>query len=240
MTLLLGGARALLAALPMVLCASAVPAADFSGTIDAPALDWSGFYVGANAGGGMLSSTTTDYQAFIMGGPGGDFSQSAEGYLIGGTVGLNLQSGAAVFGVEADLQWSSLAANRSLVAGAIENNASWNWFGTLRARGGLAVDRAFGYVTAGVAAVDAHYFYGWLTPVSPEYDVAVDSIEYGLTAGAGVEYAVADNLSLKLDYLYVGLPTKQVVEEGGFGDEYDFDFVSSAHIVRAGLNLRFQ
>jgi len=238
MTLYTGGARTALA-LALVCLALPTEAADLSTEIDAPALNWSGFYVGVNAGGGILSATTTDYQAFIMGGVGGDFSQSAEGYLLGGTVGFNVQSGAAVFGLEADLQWSSLAADRSLVAGAIENNANWDWFGTLRARGGVAVDNVLGYVTAGVAVVNAHHFYGWLTPVSPEYDVAVDSVEYGLTAGAGVEYAVTDNMSLKLDYLYVGLPTKQVIEEGGFGDEYDFDFVSSAHVVRAGLNFRF-
>ncbi|MBK8083889.1 MAG: porin family protein [Devosia sp.] len=240
MTLLTGRARVLLAALTLTCAAVPATASDLHGLIDAPALDWSGFYVGATAGGGILSATTTDYQAFIMGGVGGDFSQSAEGYLLGGTVGFNVQSGAAVFGVEADLQWSSLAANRSLVAGAIENNASWDWFGTVRARGGIAIDRALGYVTAGLAVVNTQYFYGWLTPVSPEYDVAVDSIEYGLTAGAGVEYALTDSMSIKLDYLYLGLPTKPVVEEGGFGDEYDFDFVSSAHVVRAGLNVRFQ
>lgn len=238
MTVHIGGARTALA-LTLVSLALPAEAADFPAQIDAPALDWSGFYVGVNAGGGLLSATTTDYQAFILGGVGGDLSQSATGYLLGGTAGFNVQSGQMVFGIESDLQWSSLAADRSLSAGLIENNASWDWFGTLRVRGGVAVDRAMAYVTAGVAAVGANHFYGWLLPPSPEFDVDVSSTEFGITAGAGVEYALSENLSLKLDYLYVGLPTKQVVEAGGFGDEYDFDFLSSAHVARAGLNFRF-
>lgn len=69
--------------------------------------------------------------------------------------------------------------------------------------------------------------------------MAVSGTQLGLTAGAGVEYALTDNMSVKLDYLYVGLPSMPHVEDGAFGDTYDFDFQSSAHIVRAGLNVRF-
>jgi len=117
----------------------------------------------------------------------------------------------------------------------IENNGDWDWFGTLRLRGGVAVDQALVYVTAGVAAVGANYFYGWTTPPDPAFDVVSDDVQYGFTAGAGVEYALSDSMSVKLEYLYLGLPTTSVTEV----DESTYDFTSSAHIARAGLNFHF-
>lgn len=83
-----------------------------------------------------------------MGGGGGDFSQSAGGWLAGGTAGFNVQTGQAVFGIEADLEKGFLSTQRSLSGGSIENNSSWDWLGTLRARAGVASDRTLVYVTA--------------------------------------------------------------------------------------------
>src|SRR5271157_5672844 len=62
------------------------------------AYNWTGFYFGANGGGGWghswWSANTT----------GIDLS----GGLVGGTTGYNWQAGKVVFGVEGDVDWSAL------------------------------------------------------------------------------------------------------------------------------------
>lgn len=207
-------------------------AADMDGT----GYDWSGIYVGVNGGIGALTETTTDYQGFINGYTGGDFSQTEMGGFLGGTVGVNQQIGSAVFGVEADLQWANMESHRDLSGGLYENGGAWDWYATLRARAGLAHENTMAYVTAGVAAVSVDYDYGQLaTPVPPGYHLDVSGTEYGLAAGAGVEHAFTDKVSLKLEYLYIGLPTNN--QTGIYADDYDF--VSSAHLARLGLNYRF-
>ena len=60
---------------------------------------WTGFYVGINGGYGWGKSNQT--------GNGPDFSISPKGWLAGGTLGYNLQTGAWVWGLETDLDWSN-------------------------------------------------------------------------------------------------------------------------------------
>lgn len=73
-------------------------------------------------------------------------------------------------------------------------------FGTVRGRLGYAWERVLPYVTGGLAVVDS---------------------DTGWTAGAGVEVAVSDNVSLRGEYLHF--------------DVTDFE----GDIVRAGINFRF-
>ena len=230
MTLFSTGARSALV-LALVCLAAPVTAADFSAPIDTPVLDWSGFYVGIVAGGGLMSETTTEHGMSIYGGGATD---SVFGGLVGGTVGYNIQTGAAVFGLEADLQTTSLATDKTFADTVTVNSSSWDWLATVRGRGGIAVDNAMAYVTAGVAAVSTDYFYGRSDLMTGMYAES-SGIEYGFTAGVGVEYALGDNMSVKAEYLYLGLPSRTAATD--FSEEVDF--VSSASIARVGLNFRF-
>src|SRR5712692_9641712 len=73
------------------------------------AFSWSGFYVGAVAGAGIVTPQFNDKGQFCTGGSwqAGDWA-----FTGGGTVGYNWQSGSAVFGVEADFSGTNF--NRSL------------------------------------------------------------------------------------------------------------------------------
>jgi outer membrane immunogenic protein len=64
----------------------------------AQAYNWSGFYIGANGGGGWAHSYW-DANATGM---------NLSGAQVGGTAGYNWQAGNAVFGLEGDLDWSNL------------------------------------------------------------------------------------------------------------------------------------
>ncbi|WP_055045642.1 outer membrane protein [Devosia sp. A16] len=220
----------LVSALTICVAAPAV-AADFMEPVvvtDSASYDWSGFYIGLNAGVGLLSHTTTEYEGNIW--DYGDFSASGFGASVGATIGANAQFGAGVVGVEADINWSGLSTSSSWDGGDIENNVDWNWYGTLRARAGLAVDQALIYATAGAAFVDTSYYYGYVDDFA-----SFDGIQVGLTAGVGAEYALSDNMSVKAEYLYIGLPTETVLDDS----DTPIDFTSSAHVVRAGLNWSF-
>ena len=203
---------------------------------DMPSYYWDGLYIGANAGAGAITGTTTDYSGYLS--PGGmpaQFSQTALGGLVGVTAGYNLQFGQAVLGVEGDLQWTSLKADSTFGIGYM-SNSDWDWFGTVRARAGVAFDRGLVYATAGGVFAHSLYDYG---PQVPDGDVASDSIEWGLAAGAGVEYALTDHLSAKLEYIDLILPTKHAGNGDFLTPPGEIDFVSGVQIARAGVNFHF-
>src|SRR5215212_8740373 len=78
------------------------------------------------------------------------------GFVGGGQIGYNMQFGSFVLGAEADLQYADLGGKGRYIqrAGAwynIGNGGGLDYFGTVRARLGLAIDRALVYGTGGFA-----------------------------------------------------------------------------------------
>jgi outer membrane receptor protein involved in Fe transport len=107
--------------------------------------NWSGFYLGLNAGGAFGINTMT------ASGGGGSASVKEPGFLGGAQVGANYQTGPVVWGFEADYDASTQ--NKSLPAGVLTGSTSQTpWFATLRGRVGMAFDRTLVYGTAGGAA----------------------------------------------------------------------------------------
>jgi outer membrane immunogenic protein len=103
-------------------------------------------------------------------------------------------------------------------------------FGTARARVGYAFNNFLPYVTGGVAY--GKFFAGLGTVPSL---AGSDVIRTEWAAGAGVEYALSANWSVKAEYLYVDLGsyvygafvgTPFTAEDGRF------------HVIRAGLNYK--
>jgi outer membrane immunogenic protein len=144
---------------------AAPPAPVFSAV---PVFTWTGFYVGVNAGYGWQDSN--DGSVFVPGGtiPGvagggtivyGD--DNGDGFVGGGQIGYNYQIGSFVLGLEADLQWADLGGNNGTAlvpaaftaAGFIPAGTAGgiDWFGTVRARAGVAVGQALIYATGGFA-----------------------------------------------------------------------------------------
>lgn len=141
--------------------------------------NWSGFYLGLNGGYGWGRSSWSDPTA---GADSGSFSTN--GGLIGGQMGYNWQTGAAVIGLETDADWTNIKGSTAgpggvcAIDGAGMCQTQQNWIGTTRLRLGYAADRWLPYVTGGVA-------YG---------DIQVNQItgnasttRAGWTAGGGLE-----------------------------------------------------
>ena len=161
-----------------------------------------------------------DWSGFYVGVYGGyGFGESsaagvdedADGGLAGGTIGFNMQNGSFVYGIEADGGWSGIEDDI--------DDLSVTWTSTVRGRIGYAFDSVLLYATGGgaIGGVESDITGG-------------DDTRLGFAVGGGVEAALTDNISAKVEYLYVDLG-----EDDLGGIDYDFD----AHTVKAGLNFHF-
>ena len=126
----------------------------------APALaavyDWTGFYIGVNAGVGLGRDRLQ--QDWLNSGSPYSIYTSPQGGFGGAQIGYNWQTGSVlgpiVFGVEADIQGAGLSDDRtnlSLAGITATYGQKLDWFGTARGRIGIANGPVLSYVTAGYA-----------------------------------------------------------------------------------------
>lgn len=199
-----------------------------------PFYNWSGFYVGINAGagGGPVSPINNLNGLPENNSPGLLYVDQQHhrmgGGFVGGQAGYNHQfNNNFVVGIESDLQWSNIAAirgdttrgdyniNTGNPTGGLdqsETRVQQNWFGTTRLRAGYTfADRFLAYVTGGIAY--SNFSIGNSGTRTQTYP-ANDLIEYnagtasttriGWVAGAGFELGITSRVSLKSEYLYTG------------------------------------
>lgn len=224
--LITAGAAAVAGLLTVSTCAQAADLAPSPAPVPTPAAyNWNGLYLGLNAGGVFGSEANT-----ASGGVSASANQNLPGFVGGAQIGVNYQTGAVVWGFEADFDASTQ--NGSLPSGVLSGTSQMPWFGTLRGRLGLAFDRFLIYGTAGGAAGELRS--NFTVPIG----TASTTVTYGTwTAGAGIEYGITDNLSARAEYLYldtgnvgtgsIGPPTATITTR------------LKDNLVRAGLNYRF-
>jgi outer membrane immunogenic protein len=183
----------------------------------APAFSWVGFYLGINGGGGWGRSQWDGVGKFDI-----------SGALIGGTIGYNWQINQFVLGVEGDIDWSGIKGSTTIACppGCETRN---HWLSTVRGRAGYAFGRVLPFVTAGLAVGDIH-------PSVPGFP-AGSSTTAGWTIGAGLEFGIISNVSVKAEYLYVNLGEFNCGLNCGLAGNGNVSFYSN--IFRAGLNVHF-
>lgn len=165
--------------------------------------NWAGAYAGVNIGyqWGKVSNTSTE--------PSG-----LEGGLQGG---YNWQNGQFVYGAETDLQ----------ISGADDTFAPYKfsnpWFGTLRARAGMAMNNILFYGTVGLA-------YGGVKGETG--GLAESKTHVGWALGLGAEVGFTPNWSAKLEYLYTDLSSRAYSITGT-------DNGLSSSVLRVGVNYHF-
>ena len=197
-------------------------------------MNWTGFYVGVNGGygwGDAVTASLTDPAkskavALSSGRPGG--------FVGGGQAGYNWQSGHWLFGFEADIQYADLG-------GAIDwgsyrflglKNGDGQYFGTVRARLGYAMDRTLIYFTGGFA-------YGGLIDNSLTGNATSNQ---GYTLGGGFEYAFTENWTGRFEGLYVNLESKakQLTLTNSAGTfTVNTLPTDGAGLIRMGVNYKF-
>lgn len=171
------------------------------------AYDWSGIYAGGHVG------VSND-------GFPNPFSNKT-GWSLGGQVGANFQSGMFVYGAEMDASFSNGTVYN--IANGAQLERSFD--AAAKARAGVALDRTLVYGTAG---------YG-VTKFTPKSNVSSgDNWEGGILLGAGVEQAISDKVSGKLEYNHVDYG-KVRSTVGGVKQSDELD----SNTLKAGLNYRF-
>lgn len=188
--------------------------------------DWTGFYLGVNAGYGFGDEAET-----VLVFPDGSRRRSEEGDIDGVDggvqVGYSHQFGRFVLGGEADFQLSNQNGSASLASIGFPRSSfelEYESFGTVRVRAGFSINRVLLYGTGGYAYAEVEdRFTGQLAEVLPPRSVSLD----GVAIGAGVETRLAGRLSLKGEVLSFE-----------FDDEPDFEG-SEFFSARVGLNWWF-
>ncbi len=237
--------KKLLASAVALTLASGAFAADLRIPAKAPAMmaaayDWTGFYLGGNAGVGLGRDRTQHFVPAPTFPSSDSLYLSPQGGLGGGQLGYNWQTGSVfgplVFGVEADIQGAGLrddgtdVANASPPGGRILYKQQLDWFGTVRGRVGIANGPVLSYVTGG-------YAYGSVNTTVTEGSAAFSTgnrLQSGWTVGSGVEASLGGNWTGKIEYLYLNL-----------GNRSDTLFATQTlnteireNIFRVGLNYR--
>ncbi|QUS37951.1 porin family protein [Tardiphaga alba] len=197
--------------------------------------NWTGFYIGVNAGVGVGRDRIT--HSFTN----DSLYRTPQGGFGGGQIGWNWQTdsflGPLVYGLEADIQGSGMTDGRTSVVGANTLPTAYSqkldWFGTVRGRLGLATGPVLSYVTAGFA-------YGNVNSTITETGVgAVSSSRTatGWTVGSGVEAALGGNWTGKIEYLYLNLGSRSIAFDAPFAGQLANSELRE-NLFRVGLNYR--
>lgn len=215
----------------------------------ADTFSWTGGYIGLNAGyagGKFKHHIGTEFEESIaaraISGPSGSLDITASGFVGGIQAGYNWQMDQTVIGIETDIQATNLKGELSGTIdelGGLEVGTKIKWFGTTRLRlGYVPTERLMIYATGGVA-------YGKVETYGSIYDYSGGGVGFsssktraGYTVGAGAEYAINDNWTLKSEYLYTDLGKNKFT----LGDEFtrvNIEAKSAFHTVRVGVNYKF-
>jgi outer membrane immunogenic protein len=240
----------------------------------AAVFSWTGCYGGGSVGAafGRSDFSWTDIQEVPTGFTAGaatvlpaaaNARLSDTGVAAGVQVGCNYQTGALVFGGEADIQWTDIKTSRTatslgntnggpatIVPGAISESLSSDWLSTFRGRVGYAWDRVLVYGTGGLAVANVRTFDQVCFPTAgiPGCNTASNSsTRTGWVAGGGIEWAFAPSWSIKGEYLYADLGntgSQSILTTAAGATPFPLATINHNHnfieqTARVGVNYRF-
>jgi outer membrane immunogenic protein len=242
--------------------AADIPAPVYKAPVAAAVYNWTGFYLGGNAGvsAGVAPLTQTSAVPPFPAGINNQSTHDAFGAVGGLQAGYNRQIGKVVWGIEGDVQLSGQRSDPSCLTFCDFNFQTPTqiqfdsvaqripWFATLRGRFGYAAGPTLFYLTAGAAFADIKTTYG--TTELATFNGTISDRRAGLAVGGGIEAAVSGNWTARIEYLYLDFGSvnetfRYNAPGGGFGPPGPIPIVSvvsgnvSDHILRAGVNYRF-
>ena len=236
----------------IVLSSAAVLAADLPvrytkapPPVMAPVFNWTGCYVGVHAGAGAMHDTWTD--------------ENGTGGLAGGQLGCNYQDGNWVFGVEGEGCWSGIKATSASSSslnteglGSSNTDTTKNKYDfSIAARAGIAFDRTLVYGKAGWVWGKFDFFSTATDPCCSltggpfvATESASDTLN-GLLLGVGIEHAITNNWTVKLEYNYLRYGSKELSITGCDNDStpacshFTNTYHADKQIFKVGANYLF-
>ena len=223
----------------------------------APGTNWTGAYIGAQGGYGWGQTQWPDVFGAVP--PFGSLPRyDHSGWIAGGTIGINAQTGRFVFGVEGEILATAikgnLATSDNAFGGALVNStfsSKIDWLALASARAGFVVgDRLMLYGKGGLAiAEEQHTATATQSVPAMSINMSGKAVHTGVVVGAGGEYAFAPNWSIKAEYDYIKMFAQQVqftanVVGGPFGVgattvQTADRITQDLHLVKFGVNYHF-
>jgi len=187
----------------------------------------SGAFIGAQAGYGFGHKRWPDLGAAIAPVvylPGYD----TRGWLGGGTIGVNAQAGVFVFGVEGEIMGTDVKGSQTTAIAipaatqTLSYDSKIDWLALATARAGfVAGDRLMFYGKGGIAIAQERHNFNFTTlaapggpPGSAIAAFPAKAVHTGIVVGAGGEYALGNNWSVKLEYDYIKMFAQQATAQG--------------------------
>jgi outer membrane immunogenic protein len=219
---------------------------------------WTGFYLGFNGGWGWsnTSANITPFGPVAASFGGGSFSRNADGAIFGGQLGYNYQTGNWVWGVEGDFDGASINKGRASTFAPIPGSVVFNdgaafhanvdWLATIRGRLGYTWGPGMIYITGGGAWSEFK-----LNALACEGIAGIcgagnfNTTRSGWVIGAGYEWMIAPNWSVRGEYLYYSFNNNNfngnislapLATGSGFNVNNN---KTEINVVRLGLNYKF-
>lgn len=220
----------LLAGLALAISTAGASAADAG---SAAGFVWTGGYIGLQAGyAGGDSRYSNEWGEFANHDPDGLFGGVYAGY--------NHQlSNNIVLGVEADISAGSIDSSvdhywsEGNIATGHVANAKLKRSAALRARFGYAADRFMPYLAAGVSF--GKYEFNLDHNGAGTMDFKDERSLTGWNIGAGLDFAVTQNVLVRAEYRYTDFGTKDFQHDWGGNSKIDL----ATHDVRLGVAYKF-
>jgi outer membrane immunogenic protein len=223
-----------------------------------PVWNWTGFYAGVHAGAGWGTTESTLTSISGLGVPVTPVNlpiaqNNRSGFLGGGQIGYNYQSGWAVFGVQADIAGLDVKGTTPCIT-VLSCTAKSDWLATATGRiGGVVADKTLVYAKGGAAWLNTTHSVtlpavgiGGIGGLGVGGTASTGTTSFGWLIGAGAEYAFSPNWSAFLEYDYMEFDSKNAALDlsalGGLGAGAatgNVAFKNKLSIAKIGINYKF-
>jgi outer membrane immunogenic protein len=237
--------KILMAAAVAVLCGSGAQAADLAAhappeVVATSATNWGGFYAGIFGG---VAASNPQFSIDPTGGPTfATIDVTGNGFLGGGRIGYDFDAGPALLGVYGDIAatsiQSSISANAPglLLGTSVNASSKLDWVGTIQAKLGMPVsDSLLVYAHGGFAHGHTSQTASLTIGGGGPAPFTASQDRNGWVLGAGVEFAVTNNLFFNTEYSYTDLGTAAITSFG----VATLNEKLAYHQITAGLSYKF-
>jgi len=242
------------------------PAAHANDNENAPSYKWTGVYIGGNIGGafghaapktrvaptgiGNVYFTGNDFELIEDAGKN-PFNPNS--LMSGAQIGYNHQYKRLIFGLETGFDYFNLDRAHSLTREyqtapgsfyTLQNHVTTNWLYTLQTRLGLSIGKALIYGTTGMALTRIKYHHAFVDDFTPARETASTSrVRLGWVIGAGIEYGLTKNWTIKGEYLYINFRKVSIGESAlttpVSRDQFSHSLDLDTNVIRIGINYKF-
>ena len=208
-----------------------------------PPFTWTSCYAGGSAGGGMGQKNLTDTAGVLS--PSTGFASAnldISGYMLGGQIGCDYQFASNwVLGIEGAASGGDIGGKTTVTTPGIAGDTATfkdttDFLSSVTARAGYAWDRWMLYGKGGVGFVNDRYN---VADALGTYNFDGVETRLGWTAGVGVEWALWDDWSVKLEYDYYGFGSRNVtfIEQSGAFPSGPENIKQNIQVIKLGLNF---